>query len=69
MEMVEHGRIDFLDRLEKKIIFQIILNLDLEDIYRLGRVSKKFREVNVMLIVRLATVYAVFSLRADNWQI
>ncbi|KAJ8309751.1 hypothetical protein KUTeg_011616 [Tegillarca granosa] len=43
-EMVENGRIDYLDRLDKNIIFQIILHLDLEDIYRLGRVSKKFRE-------------------------
>lgn len=42
---IEEGRLDYICRIPREAQIRIILNLDLEDIQRLGRTCKMFREV------------------------
>ncbi|XP_048746986.1 F-box only protein 36-like [Ostrea edulis] len=45
LALVEEGKLDFICRMPRSVQIQIILNLDLEDIQRLGRTCRMFREV------------------------
>lgn len=42
---IEEGRLDYICRIPREAQIRIILNLDLEDIQRLGRTCKMFREL------------------------
>lgn len=48
---IEEGRLDYICRIPREAQIRIILNLDLEDIQRLGRTCKMFREVSFLVLL------------------
>ena len=44
---IDEGKLDYICRIPREAQIRIILNMDLEDIQRLGRTCKKFREVRI----------------------
>ncbi|KAL3847327.1 hypothetical protein ACJMK2_018242 [Sinanodonta woodiana] len=45
LKNIAHGQLDYLPRLPQNALLKIIFMLELEDILRLSRVSKQFREL------------------------